>query len=198
MRDRELYKQLLGLKEPWTVSDLKVDFELLRVDVYIQWPPEGKAPCPECGKLCTIYDHKRQWRHLDTMQFETVLHCRPPRVQCPEHKVKSVTLPWAEKGSRFTILFERMAIDVLLGCQNQTRARELLRLSWDEVHRIQTQAVARGMKRRQAEHIGVDEKSFLKGHKYATVLTDIDNARVWQGTGQRICFRLCPRHNARV
>ena len=183
MQDRELYRQLLGLKEPWKVIDLKVDFEALRVDVYIEWPPEDKAPCPECGKFCAIYDHReeRKWRHLDTMQFETILHCRPPRVQCMEHKVKSVAIPWAEKNSRFTALFERMAIDVLLGCQNQTRAKELLRLSWDEVHRIQAQAVERGMQRRQGEslrHVGVDEKSFLKGHQYATVLNNIEKARV--------------------
>jgi len=34
-----------------------------------------------------------------------------------------------------------LAIDVLLGCQNQSKAKELLGLSWDEVHLI---AVVRG------------------------------------------------------
>ena len=39
----------------------------------------------------------------------------------------------AVKHSRFTALFERLSIDVLLGCQNETEAKELLKLSWDEV-----------------------------------------------------------------
>jgi transposase len=173
----------MGLREPWKVSDVRVDFEGLKVDVWVEWPLERKAPCPECGAGCAIYDHReeRQWRHLDTMQFQTILHCRIPRINCSDHGVKSITVPWSEKNSRFTALFERLAIDVLLGCQNQTKAKELLRLSWDEVHLIMEKAVGRGLQRRSEggiTHIGVDEKSFLKGHRYATIMSDLDNARV--------------------
>lgn len=183
MQDRELYRQLMGLREPWAVIEVKIDFEGLRVDVWVEWPPEQQGVCPECGKACRIYDHReeRQWRHLDTMQFQTILHCRIPRVSCSEHGTKSIDFPWAEKNSRFTALFERLAIDVLLGCQNQSKAKELLKLSWDEVHLIQEKAVERGLGRRvggELKHLGVDEKSFLKGHQYATVLSDLDNARV--------------------
>jgi transposase len=183
MQDRELYRQLLGLREPWNVSEVQIDFEGKKVDVWVEWPPQKQALCPECGKSYVIYDHRdeRQWRHLDTMQFQTILHCRIPRVRCPEDGVKSIDVPWSEKNSRFTALFERLSIDVLLGCQNQTKAKELLKLSWDEVHLIQEKAVQRGLHRRVEEtlhYIGVDEKSFLKGHRYATVLSDLDNARV--------------------
>ncbi len=183
MQDRELYRQLLGLLDPWKVSEVAIDFEGRKVDVWVEWPPEKEALCPECGKGYGIYDHReeRQWRHLDTMQFQTILHCRIPRIKCTEHGVKSIDVPWAEKNSRFTALFERLAIDVLQGCQNQTKANDLLRLSWDEVHLIQEKAVERGLERRVAgelRHIGVDEKSFLKGHQYATVLSDLDNPRV--------------------
>ena len=183
MQDKELYRQLMGLREPWKVSEVRVDFEGLKVDVWVEWPLERKAPCPECGADCAIYDHReeRQWRHLDTMQFQTILHCRIPRINCSDHGVKSITVPWSEKNSRFTALFERLAIDVLLGCQNQTKAKELLGLSWDEVHLIMEKAVGRGLQRRSEggiTHIGVDEKSFLKGHRYATIMSDLDNARV--------------------
>jgi len=183
MQDKELYRQLLGLQHPWVVSEVLVDFEELKVDVWIMWPPEKKAACPECGNLYSIYDHReeRKWRHLDTMQFQTILHCRIPRVKCSEHGVKSIDIPWADKRSRFTALFERLAIDVLLGCQNQTKAKELLRLSWDEVHHIQEKAVQRGLERREMaglQYIGIDEKDFLKGHKYITVVSDLDHARV--------------------
>lgn len=183
MQDKELYSQLLGLVKPWKVSEVEVDFDGLRVDVWVEWPPDKQAPCPECGKHCAIYDHReeRQWRHLDTMQFQTILHCRIPRVGCSEHGVKSIEVPWAEGRSQFTALFERLAIDVLLACQNQTKAKELLRISWDEVHRIQERAVERGLARRtevELKHIGVDEKSFLKGYKYATVVSDLGKACV--------------------
>jgi hypothetical protein len=41
--------------------------------------------------------------------------------------------------------------------------------------------VERGLERREANpipHIGIDDKSFGKGHDYITVLTDIDGSRV--------------------
>ncbi|GBD97518.1 transposase [bacterium BMS3Abin06] len=183
MQDKELYQQLLGLKQPWRVSEVEVDFEVHKVDLWVEWPKEEQASCPECKKQHIIYDHRgeRQWRHLDTMQFQTILHCRIPRVKCLEHGVKSIEVPWAGKKSQFTALFERLAIDVLLGCQNQTKAMELLKLSWYEVHHIQEKAVQRGLERRgkaKVKHLGIDEKSFLKGHRYATVVSDLDQSRV--------------------
>lgn len=190
MQDRELYRQLLGLREPWKVTEVKIEFEGVRVDVWVEWPAEQQGVCPACGQACRIYDHReeRQWRHLDTMQFQTILHCRIPRVSCPEHGIKSIDFPWAEKSSRFTALFERLSIDVLLGCQNQSKAKELLKLSWDEVHLIQEKAVQRGLRRRVGgglKHLGVDEKGFLKGHQYATVLSDLDHGRVLDVAGER-------------
>ena len=162
------------------MTEVKIEFEGRRVEVWVEWPPEQQGECPECGKACPIYDHReeRQWRHLDTMQFQTIVHCRVARVNCLEHGIKSMAIAWAEKNSRFTALFERLSIDVLLGCQNQSKAKELLKLSWDEVHLIQEKAVKRGLGRRilgELKHIGVDEKSFLKGHQYATVLSDLDH-----------------------
>lgn len=183
MQDRELYKRLLGLVKPWEVTEIRVDFEQMQVDVWVYWKSEGEGICPECGKWCVLYDQRqeRQWRHLDTMQFRTLLHCQIPRVKCADHGVKSVEVPWAERNSRFTALFERLAIEILLGCQNQTKAKGLLRLSWDEVHHIQEKAVERGLSRRSLEevkYIGVDEKSFLKGHQYVTVMSDLEKGRV--------------------
>jgi len=82
MQDKELHRQLMGLGELWRVSEVKVDFAGLKVDLWVEWPSERQAPCPECGEGSMIYDHReeRQWRHLDTMQFQTILHCRIPRV----------------------------------------------------------------------------------------------------------------------
>lgn len=50
-------------------------------------------------------------------------------------------------------------------------------MSWDEIHGIMERAVKRGLQRRQAEpirHLGVDEKAYRKGHKYMTVVNDLE------------------------
>ena len=76
-------------------------------------------------------------------------------------------LPWAEPSSRFTALFEALAI-AWLKAASQKAVGDQLGLSWDEIHGIMERAVKRGLQRRQAEsirHLGVDEKAFRKGHK---------------------------------
>ncbi|WP_414699049.1 helix-turn-helix domain-containing protein [Oligoflexus sp.] len=57
---------------------------------------------------------------------------RIPRVNCPEHGVLQVTVPWAEERSSFTLLMERLCISVLQQAQNITAACEILKISWDE------------------------------------------------------------------
>ena len=179
------YAALLGLGEEWTVSDVKLDVAARRIDIWLEYS-QGSAICPVCGRLMPLHDQQpeRTWRHLDTMQFETLIHAKTPRVRCSDDKVKVIELPWAEKGSRFTLLFEAFAIDVLKAARSVKDARELLRLSWFQAHEIMSSAVKRGLARRDAEEIpfvGMDEKSFLRGkdsEAFACIMTDIDNRRV--------------------
>ena len=138
--------------------------------------------CPECGDLLLVNDHTKQrsWRHLDTCQLQTIVHASIPRVDCATHGVLQVQVPWAEPHARFTMLFERFAIDVLERC-SQTKAAEILELSFDGAHHIMERAVTRGLLRRKttmAAHIGVDEKAYKKGHSYFTVVSDLDKGIV--------------------
>jgi transposase len=183
MHERELYDQLLGLSAPWFVADVKLDTESQQVDVFVEHAPGTAFCCPECGKTCSVYHHtaERQWRHLDTMQFKTMLHAKPPRVECREHGIKQVALPWAGKNSRFTLLFERFAIDVLQATQTVKGAQGILGTTWDETWHILRRAVARGQARKVAKpmpRIGIDEKAFRKGQNYVTLLYDLDRSTV--------------------
>ena len=183
MKDTALFAQLLGLLQPWQVTEVTPDLNAKSITIRISWPEGLAVPCPECQQSCSIYDHRseRAWRHLDTMQFKTYLVSEVPRVNCKSHGVKSVKVPWADLKGQFTSLFERFAIDVLLSASSKSKAAELLGLTWDEVHHIQKRAVQRGLDRRlldEVTHVGIDEKSFLKGHHYASLLYDIDGKRV--------------------
>jgi transposase len=182
MQDSELYGRILGITDPWRVERVDLQLQQGEVHVYLTHDDQGEWPCPECGVPCALYDHQeqRQWRHLDTCQYRTILHAAPPRSECREHGVRVVKLPWAEPHSRFTALMEGLAI-AWLKQASQKAVAEQLRLSWDEVHAIMERAVERGLARRQAEespYLGVDEKAFRKGHKYLTLVNDLSRSRV--------------------
>jgi transposase len=182
MRDTELYEHLLGLVAPWAVSEVELSVANGRVEVWVEHPGRTRFACPECERELGVYDHseERAWRHLDSCAFLTYLHARAPRVDCPEHGVRQVRLPWAEPHSRFTVLFERLAIDVLKECDVLGAAR-LLRLSWDEAWHLMDRAVARGLAAKPLSvpaHVGVDEKSAGRGQDYITVVSDLDKGTV--------------------
>jgi transposase len=182
MRDTELYRHLLGLLEPWTVDRVELNVTERRVDVWASHPAGVAWSCPDCAYTGPIRDHaeERTWRHLDSCHFQTYLHARIPRVACPTHKVRQVRVPWAEPDSRFTRLLERLAIDLLLEC-DVSGAAGILGLSWDEAWGIQERAVKRGQARKGARvvtQIGVDEKAAAKGHRYLTLVCDLEQGTV--------------------
>jgi transposase len=184
MQDTELYCQLLGVSSPWTVDRVELNLTECAVYVYLADEPNALWLCPECGHPAPVYDHReaRTWRHLDSCQFLTYLVAAVPRVACATHGVLTADVPWSLPHSRFTLLFERFAIDVLLATQVQRKTAALLRLSPSQVHDLMGRAVARGLARRDTEegvpHLTLDEKSFQHGHQYLTVLGDADAGRV--------------------
>jgi transposase len=108
MDDRTLPQTILGLQTPWDVERTELRTEPPEIDVWVGAVPGTTFTCPKCGQASFIYDHvERRWRHLDTCPFRTLLCARIPRVACATHGVTTVVVPWAEAGSRFTLLFER-------------------------------------------------------------------------------------------
>lgn len=177
------YAQLLGLKAPWQVTDVDLSMEDMQVEIRVGIGPGQACRCPKCGDTAPIHDHReeRRWRHLDTMQFTTVIVAKVPRTNCSACGVLTCDIPWAEPHGRFTLMFEAFAIEVLQAASSIERARGLLRLSWNSVQRLMNRAVERGLERRSTEQIrnvGLDEKSFGRGQDYITLLTDIDGSRI--------------------
>lgn len=176
------YALLLGLDKAWRVSNVHLATDINRVDIDLETTGVPLV-CPDCGNTCPGYDKgdERSWRHLDTMQFETRISACVPRCKCPDCGVKTVAVPWAGKHSRFTLMFEAFAIEVMLACGNIKAASKLLKLDWNATDTIMKRAVDRGLIRRDTNSItrvGIDEKSFGKGHDYVSLMIDLDGGRV--------------------
>ena len=132
--------------------------------------------CPECQARMHVHAYEeRRWRHLDSCQFQTVIVARVPVVRCAAHGAQTVAVPWAERYARFTRLFERLAIDVMLEC-SITGACAILGLSWDQADGIKQRAVQRGLARKQPAvmpRLCVDEKGMGRGQEYLTLVAQV-------------------------
>lgn len=184
------YGLLLGISSPWEVREAKLYVEGRKVDIEVEHGASQPVRCPQCQRECARHDRapERTWRHLDVMQFTTQIRARLPRCACPEHGVVTLVPPWAEPGSRFTLLFEAFAVQVLVASSSLTQAAELLRLDWDGVQRIMDRAVARGLVLRSTDavrHVALDEKSFGRGHDYVSIMVDHNPPRVLEVVPER-------------
>jgi len=198
MHDVDLIQQALGLEEPWEVVEVRFDAEQRRLDLRIDFPKGGVFACPECGRagLKAHDTEQKTWRHLDFFQHQAYLTARVPRVECPEHGVRQVSLPWVRSRSGFTLLFEALvmalvkempvaAVAALIG---ETDMRV-----WRVVHHYVDRAVE-AQDLSGLERAGIDETSSRRGQDYASVFAGLDERRAVyvtegrdQGTVQEFC-----------
>jgi transposase len=182
MEETAFFTQLLGITRPWFISKVILTKEKQRVDIYVEHYRDFAFPCPKCQKLCSVKDHtnEREFRHLNVFQMATFIHVRLPRIKCPQHGVLQIVSGLGEENFGMTYEFESLVLDLERECTPEGVSR-LLDLNWHSCWGVMERAVARGQKRkahRIPERIGVDEKSFSKGHCYETLVYDIDSATV--------------------
>jgi transposase len=182
MDENLLFAKLLSLRAPWFVKKVAISEKEQRVDIVVDHEPGIRVRCPVCDKYYGTYDHspERVFRHLDTMQMQTYIHVRLPRVNCPEHGVKQIDPQFGENGSEMTFAFESLVIRVAQECSIEATSR-LCGLGWEQCWNALDRAVKRGHRRkihRIPKRIGVDEKSFARGHKYETLVYDLDAGTV--------------------
>ena len=184
METKELFTRLLHLPEEWEVYE--VQYEELQQNIHLKIRYLKKEGiCKSTGEICPIYDYRpeRQWRHLDLMGYKTYLYCCVPRVKNSSGEVSSVPVPWANDEERHTHDFENYAIKVLQATHNQTKAGELLAVSYEKINRVMCKSVKRGLTRRELGSdkiisLNLDEKSYKKGHNYVTVISEQAKNRV--------------------
>lgn len=181
MEAKKLFTELLQFPQEWKINEVQNGND---VHIYLEYK-SNKGVCKETGEICSIYDYRpeRSWRHLDILGKHCYLHCCIPRIKNSLGEVISVPLPWADDDERHTKMFEDYAIKVLKATHNQTKAGELLGVSYEKVNRVMCNSVDRGLQRRQLDKeeittINMDEKSYKKGHQYATVISDSKGNRI--------------------
>lgn len=173
MGETELFTVGLGIVTPWKI----VDLELREGAVHVHVDFERGARFDGAPVHDTI---ERTWRHLNFFQFPCYVHARVPRVKRAEGKAEMVPVPWASKGSGFTLQFERWAMGLVRAMPVLAAARELgvpdTRL-WRMVRR-RVKSAWEATDIGNPTRIGVDETAARRGHDYLSVFVDLDSRRV--------------------
>ncbi len=183
MKSPDFYRQILGISSPWKIVSVDLDMTAKRVVVRAEVDRSTRWAHPETKLAASLHKWtERTWRHLDTCQFETLITANVPSVKHQDGSIEEIAVPWADRYQRITKLLAQAVIMWLQACGNVAKVAEAMHLDWQTVNNIMKAAVERGLLRREdeiIEHVGIDEKSFKRGHVYASILNDLDNNRVW-------------------
>ena len=178
MRADDILLLGIGIQPPWQLVDQHLDTSTAPHELHLQMAADRGArfPCPECGVACPAHDFtEKRWRHLNFFQQHCYITASVPRVRCPEHGVRLVEVPWAHKGSAFTLLFEQAALALVREMPVLAAARLMAitdKRLWRIVHHYVEKAVA-GFDLSGVRGLGLDETASKRGHNYVTVFIDM-------------------------
>src|SRR5882724_4825790 len=181
MEPKDVFSLGLGLSAPWKLAGQRLDTEKRPHELHLEVVADRGAlfPCPDCQRACKAHDFESfTWRHLNFFQHHCLITARVPRVDCPDHGVKRVTVPWARAGSRFTLLFEQAAL-ILAHEMPAAAAARFMGITDKRLWRVLQHYVARAVGELDlgsVRAVGLDETASKRGHNYVTVFIDMDRA----------------------
>jgi transposase len=146
--------------------------------------------CSVCGahEVTSRGHAKRQFVSLPIGGRKTSLVLPIPRVECQScGRVRQVKVPFADPRRSYTKPFERYVLELLHSMTILDVAHHL-DVGWDLVKDIQKRDLSRRYARPKLKHlraIAIDEIAVAKGHRYLTVVLDLESgAVVFVGDGK--------------
>lgn len=160
-----------------------------RVIFTIAQDPED-CRCPACGSRDVISrgHNERHFRSLPIGSRQTAVVLPIPRVEghaCGA--VRQVKVPFADPRRSFTKSVERYALELLRHMTIQDVAHHL-GVGWDTIKDILKRDLSRRYAKPKLKHLrylAIDEIAVAKGHRYLTVVMDLESgAVVFVGDGK--------------
>ncbi len=146
--------------------------------------------CVACGSE-NVWRQGQVVRRIRTLPIggkQVELETRIPRLACQDcGKVRQAAVGFAEPRRSYTKAFERYALELSRHMTIKDVACHL-GVSWDVVKEIQKKDLRRRFAKPKLKHlkqIAIDEISTGKGHKYVTIVMDLESgAVVYVGEGK--------------
>ena len=146
--------------------------------------------CSACGspQVQSRGRVERRFRALPIGSRATFVVLPIPRVECQAcGAVRQVKIPFADPRRSYTSSFERYALELSRRMTIRDVARHL-GVGWDVIKDIQKRDLSRRYakpKLKHLRHLAIDEIAIAKGHRYLTVVMDLDSgAVVFVGDGK--------------
>jgi transposase len=146
--------------------------------------------CSACGspKVQSRGHVQRRFRTVPIGQRATLVVLPIPRVECQGcGAVRQVKVPFADPRRSYTSAFERYALELSRRMTIRDVAKHL-GVGWDMIKDIQKRDLSRRHakpKLKHLRHIAIDEIAIAKGHRYLTIVLDLDSgAVVFVGDGK--------------
>lgn len=184
MRLEQCIRRWLGLKAHRVVRVEESNDQLV---AEIEAIPGRLPRCGRCGRPVRRTKgrlRRRAWRDLKIRHLPLVLAYTPRRVVCPDCGVRVEQVPWAERWSRVTKTLTRAVADLARRTDLSTVAQHF-EINWKTVSSVIHRAVQWGLRKRRKRPlrvIGLDEVSRKKGHRYLTLVYDLERGQlVWVG-----------------
>ncbi len=154
--------------------------------------PRERWRCSHCGsaEVWGQGGSERNFRTLPIGKQPTFITFKVPRVYCLDcHKSRQVKITFADPKKHYTHAFERYALELSRLMTIQDVADHLV-IGWDTIKDIQ----ARYLKRRfgkpklhKLKQIAIDEINIGKGHRYLTLVLNLETgAVVFVGEGKGV------------
>jgi transposase len=152
-----------------------------------------KAVCGRCEKPAPGYDTlpERKFDFIPFWGFMVFLIYARRRVQCSGCGISAEKLPWSV-GKQHSTQAHLLFLAAWARKLSWTEVAESFHSSWDRVHDAVEYVVEWGLQHRTLESIfaiGVDEIQYAKGHKYLTLVYQIDRESIrllWVGKERTI------------
>ena len=146
--------------------------------------------CGACGSSNVVRrgSKRRRFRCLPIGSRPVQVVLNVPRVACRDcGLVRQVRVRFADAGRSYTKAFERYVLELSQRMTIRDVARHL-QVGWDLVKDIQKRSLSKRFRKIKLKHlrqIAIDELSIGRGHRYLTVVLDLESgAVVFVGDGK--------------
>lgn len=178
------YLSIIGGWSGYRLQDVHKGSKVVRIELTRDRTIPGI--CPHCGRPSSSFHDVtiRKVNELPILGYSVILILERWRVLCEQCGSVVEKLEWLNRNRRSTARLEQFVID-LCGMMPIKDVACITGLGWDAIKRVDKAHLKKSvgsLSMNGVRYLGMDEFAIQKGHRYATVVVDLETGRLlWVG-----------------